>query len=134
MSPRPWSRRSTPVPPSSNSIPTKRPLFEKIETIAKEIYRAKNVTADQVGQGSAQGLEGIGFGKVAICIAKTQQQLLTATDVKGAPVDHTITCARMPVLNSSWWCAARSYHMPPAARAGGGLDRCRKRMQVLSGR
>jgi formate--tetrahydrofolate ligase len=70
--------------------PDEMPLFEKIETIAKEIYRAKNVTADKSVKDQLKTWEGMGFGKLPICVAKTQYSFSTNPDAKGAPVDHTI--------------------------------------------
>jgi formate--tetrahydrofolate ligase len=66
------------------------PLFEKIETIAHEIYRAKNVTADKSVKDQLKSWEEMGYGKLPICIAKTQYSFSTNPDAKGAPVDHTI--------------------------------------------
>jgi formate--tetrahydrofolate ligase len=70
--------------------PDEMPLFEKIETIAKEIYRAKNVTADKSIKDQLKTWEEMGYGKLPICIAKTQFSFSTNPDAKGAPADHTI--------------------------------------------
>ena len=70
--------------------PDEMPLFAKIETIAKEIYRAKNVTADKSVKDQLKTWEDMGYGKLPICIAKTQYSFSTNPDAKGAPVDHTI--------------------------------------------
>ena len=70
--------------------PDEMPLFEKIETIAKEIYRAKNVTADKSVKDQLKTWEEMGYGKLPICIAKTQYSFSTNPDAKGAPADHTI--------------------------------------------
>ena len=70
--------------------PDEMPLFEKIETIAKEIYRAKTVTADKSVKDQLKTWEEMGYGKLPICIAKTQYSFSTNPDAKGAPADHTI--------------------------------------------
>jgi formate--tetrahydrofolate ligase len=70
--------------------PDEKSLFEKIETIAREIYRAKNVTADKSVKDQLKSWEDMGYGKLPICIAKTQYSFSTNPDAKGAPVDHTI--------------------------------------------
>ena len=70
--------------------PDDMPLFEKIRTIAKEIYRAKDATADKSVKDQLANFEQMGYGKVPICIAKTQYSFSTNPDSKGAPVDHTI--------------------------------------------
>ena len=47
------------------------PLFEKIRTIAKEIYRADDATADKSVKDQLKTWEEMGFGKLPVCIAKT---------------------------------------------------------------
>jgi len=66
------------------------PLFEKIETIAKEIYRAKAVTADKSVKDQLKAWEDMGYKNFPICMAKTQYSFSTNPDAKGAPADHTI--------------------------------------------
>jgi formate--tetrahydrofolate ligase len=70
--------------------PDEMPLFEKIRTIAKEIYRAKDAAADKSVKDQLASFEQMGYGKVPICIAKTQYSFSTNPDAKGAPVDHTL--------------------------------------------
>src|SRR5215207_3260886 len=66
------------------------PLFEKIRTIAKEIYRADDATADKAVKDQLKTWEEMGFGKLPVCIAKTQYSFSTNPDLKGAPTDHII--------------------------------------------
>jgi len=66
------------------------PLFEKIRTIAKEIYRARDISADKGVREQLTSFEAMGYGKAPICIAKTQYSFSTNPDAKGAPVDHVI--------------------------------------------
>ena len=70
--------------------PDEMPLFEKIETITREIYRAKTVTADKSVKDQLKTWEEMGYGKLPICVAKTQYSFSTNPDAKGAPADHTI--------------------------------------------
>ena len=71
--------------------PDEMPLFEKIRTIAKEIYRAKDVDRRQVGASDQlKTWEEMGYGKLPVCIAKTQYCFSTNPDAKGAPTDHII--------------------------------------------
>src|SRR5467141_1235264 len=70
--------------------PNERPLLEKVRTIAKEIYRAKDITADKAVRDQLANFEAMGYGKLPVCIAKTQYSFSTSADSKGAPVDHTI--------------------------------------------
>ncbi len=70
--------------------PDEMPLFEKVRTIAKEIYRAKDVSADKSVRDQLKSFEDMGYGKLPVCIAKTQYSFSTNADAKGAPNDHTI--------------------------------------------
>jgi len=70
--------------------PDDMPLYEKIRTIAREIYRAKDISADKSVKDQLASFEAMGFGKAPICIAKTQYSFSTNPDSKGAPIDHTI--------------------------------------------
>ena len=65
-------------------------LFEKISTIAKEIYRAAEVTADKSVKDQLKTWEEMGFGKLPVCIAKTQYSFSTNPDLKGAPSHHVM--------------------------------------------
>ena len=70
--------------------PDDMPLFEKIRTIAKEIYRARDATADKAVRDQLANFEAMGYGKAPVCIAKTQYSFSTNGDLKGAPTDHNI--------------------------------------------
>jgi len=69
---------------------SKTPLFKKIETIAKEIYRADEVIADTKIRDQLKSFEGAGYGDFPICIAKTQYSFSTDPSLKGAPTGHSL--------------------------------------------
>jgi formate--tetrahydrofolate ligase len=70
--------------------PDDMPLIEKIRTIAREIYRAKDIDADKSVRDQLAAFEQMGYGKFPVCIAKTQYSFSTNPDAKGAPSDHII--------------------------------------------
>src|SRR3978361_790860 len=70
--------------------PDDMPLFEKIRPIAKEIYRADDATADKSVKDQLKTWEEMGFGKLPVCIAKTQYSFSTNPDAKGAPTGFSI--------------------------------------------
>ena len=70
--------------------PDEMPLFEKIRTIAREIYRAKDISAEKAVKDQLAAFEAMGYGTAPICVAKTQYSFSTNPDAKGAPVDHII--------------------------------------------
>ena len=69
---------------------SKTPLFKKIETIAKEIYRADEVIADTKIRDQLRSFEEAGYGELPICVAKTQYSFSTDPNLKGAPTGHSL--------------------------------------------
>ena len=69
---------------------SKTPLFKKIETIAKEIYRADEVIADTKIRDQLKSFEEAGYGELPICVAKTQYSFSTDPNLKGAPIGHVL--------------------------------------------
>jgi formate--tetrahydrofolate ligase len=70
--------------------PDDMPLIEKIRTIAKEIYRARDIDVSKPLREQLESYEKMGFGKLPVCIAKTQYSFSTNPDSKGAPNDHIV--------------------------------------------
>jgi formate--tetrahydrofolate ligase len=66
------------------------PLFEKIETIAKELYGAGEVTADKAIRDQLERYELAGYGNFPVCMAKTQYSFSTDPARKGAPSHHVV--------------------------------------------
>jgi formate--tetrahydrofolate ligase len=65
-------------------------LFEKIETIAKGIYRADEVLADKSVRAQLKTWEDQGYGHLPICMAKTQYSFSTDPNLRGAPTGHSV--------------------------------------------
>jgi formate--tetrahydrofolate ligase len=70
--------------------PDDMPLFEKIETIAKNIYHADGVVADSKIRDQLKLWEEQGYGKLPICMAKTQYSFTTDPSRRGAPTGHSV--------------------------------------------
>jgi|TARA_B110000003_G_scaffold123868_1_gene126260 formate--tetrahydrofolate ligase len=70
--------------------PDEMPLFEKIETIAKRIYRADEVLADKKIRDQLRQWEEQGYGNLPICMAKTQYSFSTDPNLRGAPTGHSV--------------------------------------------
>jgi formate--tetrahydrofolate ligase len=70
--------------------PDEMPLIEKIRTIARAIYRAKDIEVDKTVRDQLASFEAMGYGKLPVCVAKTQFSFSTNPDLKGAPTDHII--------------------------------------------
>ena len=65
-------------------------LWEKIEIIAKEIYRADKITATEEIKQKLNTFENNGFKNFPVCVAKTQYSFSTDPKLKGAPTNHEI--------------------------------------------
>ena len=63
-------------------------LWNKIEVIAKEIYRAHNIIASDEVKKNLKYFEKNGYGNLPVCIAKTQYSFSVDPKLKGAPIGH----------------------------------------------
>ncbi len=70
--------------------PDDMPLIEKIRTVARDIYRAKDVSVEKSVRDQLAAYESMGYGNLPVCIAKTQYSFATNPDLKGAPTDHIV--------------------------------------------
>ena len=70
--------------------PDDMPLFSKIETIAKRIYRAEEVLADKKIRDQLRTWEEQGYGNLPVCMAKTQYSFSTDPNLRGAPTGHSL--------------------------------------------
>ncbi len=65
-------------------------LFEKIEIVAKRIYRADAVLADAKTRNQLKEWEAAGYGTLPVCMAKTQYSFTTDPNLRGAPDGHSV--------------------------------------------
>ena len=65
-------------------------LFDKMEAIAKGIYRADGVVADAKIMAQLKAWEDQGYGKLPVCMAKTQYSFTTDPTMRGAPTGFTL--------------------------------------------
>ena len=65
-------------------------LWDKINKIAKKVYRAADVTADTKVRAQIKKLQEDGYGHYPVCVAKTQSSFTTDASVRGAPSGHVV--------------------------------------------
>ena len=65
-------------------------LWEKINKIAKKVYRASEVTADSKVRNQIKRFQEDGYGHYPVCVAKTQYSFSTDAQARGAPDGHSI--------------------------------------------
>ncbi|MGF1593340.1 MAG: formate--tetrahydrofolate ligase [Kiloniellaceae bacterium] len=68
----------------------KLPLFDKIDTICKEIYGASGAVADKKVRDQLKQWEADGYGDYPVCMAKTQYSFSTDPNLRGAPEGHEV--------------------------------------------
>ncbi len=76
--------------PFSLLYPDDMPLFEKIETVARRIYRAERVDTTRAVRKQLADWEAAGFGNLPVCMAKTQYSFSTDPGLLGAPEGHVV--------------------------------------------
>ena len=86
--------------------PDTMPLAEKIGTIAREIYRAKEVAIPEAVRAKLQRFEAMGFGHVPVCIAKTQYSFSADPTALGAPEGHVLPLRDVRLLAGAGFVVA----------------------------
>lgn len=74
---------------------------EKIESIAKNIYGAKDVAFTTQALKALKEVKALGADKLPVCIAKTQYSLSDNPSLLGAPKDFTITVRNVSLSNGA---------------------------------
>lgn len=72
-------------------------LIEKIETVATRVYGAAAVSFTKEAETAIEILNQLGYGKLPVCIAKTQMSFSDNPALKGAPSGWTLTVREVRV-------------------------------------
>ncbi|MBT7975023.1 MAG: formate--tetrahydrofolate ligase [Rhodospirillaceae bacterium] len=67
------------------------PLWDKMRTVAQEIYGAEDISGDRLVTERFKQLQDQGYGHLPICVAKTQYSFSTDPNRKGAPKGHVVS-------------------------------------------
>lgn len=78
------------APPLGHPYELPATLSDKINAVAKKIYRAGQVTFTASAHTQLQRLQRDGFGELPVCIAKTQYSFSTDANLRGAPEGHEL--------------------------------------------
>jgi formate--tetrahydrofolate ligase len=65
-------------------------LWDKMKTIATQIYGALDIVADSKIRGQIKALQDAGYGQYPVCVAKTQYSFSTDPKLRGAPSGHVV--------------------------------------------
>ena len=69
--------------------PDAMPLWDKVKTIATEIYGASDIVADTAVRNQFKDLQ-VNYGHLPVCMAKTQYSFSTDPNLRGAPSGHVV--------------------------------------------
>ena len=102
-------------------------IEEKVEKIAKEIYRADGVDFTPAAKKQIKELTKLGYDKLPICVAKTQYSFSDDATLLGAPTGFTITVRELRVSAGAGFIVALTgsiMTMPglPKVPAANGMD------------
>ena len=84
------------------------PLKEKIEAVAAKIYRADGVSFTAAAKKQLDTIEKLGFGKLPICMAKTQYSFSDDPTLLGAPRGFQITIKDVKVCSGAGFVVAKT--------------------------
>ena len=101
------------------------PLADKIRTIAKEIYRAADVEFDSAALKKLKAFEDAGYGKLPVCIAKTQNSISHDPKLIGAPSGYTFPVRDVQLYAGAGFVVALAgdiMTMPGLPKAPAALD------------
>lgn len=76
-------------------------IRQKVETVAKEIYRADGVNFTKAAEKALMEIVSLGGDKLPVCIAKTQYSLSDDPTLLGAPTGFTITVRDLKLSNGA---------------------------------
>ncbi|MFN7179668.1 formate--tetrahydrofolate ligase [Hyphomonas sp.] len=82
------------------------PLMEKIETVARRIYRAGRVETTRAVKAQLSAWEEAGFGHLPVCMAKTQYSFSTDPALLGAPEGHVVRLREVRLAAGAGFIAA----------------------------
>ena len=66
------------------------PLWQKMKAVATQIYGAADITADTKVRAQIRKLQEEGYGRLPVCVAKTQYSFSTDPLLRGAPSNHVV--------------------------------------------
>ena len=84
------------------------PLKEKIEAVAAKIYRADGVSFTAAAKRQLDTIEKLGFGKLPVCMAKTQYSFSDDPTLLGAPRGFQITIKDVKVCSGAGFVVAKT--------------------------
>ncbi|MDE0173634.1 MAG: formate--tetrahydrofolate ligase [Defluviicoccus sp.] len=86
--------------------PDEMPLWDKIETIARNIYKAGTVGAPDRVRRQIEGYQNDGYGALPVCMAKTPLSFSADPALRGAPEGHDLQVREVRLANGAGFLVA----------------------------
>ena len=104
-------KRWSPRPETPNEgfrflYPDEMPLWDKIETIARNIYKAGTVGAPDRIRRQIEGYQDDGYGALPVCMAKTPLSFSADPSLRGAPEGHDLHVREVRLANGAGFLVA----------------------------
>jgi formate--tetrahydrofolate ligase len=97
-------------------------LWDKMKTIATQVYGALDIVADSKIRGQIKALQEAGYGHYPVCVAKTQYSFSTDPKLRGAPSGHVVNIREVRLAAGAEFvvmiCWRHHDHAGPAETAG----------------
>jgi len=81
-------------------------LWDKVRTVAQNIYGAQGIIADKAVRNTFKDAEANGFGHYPVCIAKTQYSFSSDPNLKGAGISHVLPIRELRISGGSEFAVA----------------------------
>lgn len=76
-------------------------IFDKIDIISREIYRANDVDYSDSAKKKIEQLQNSGYGNLPVCVAKTQYSISDNSKLLGSPLEHIIHVRDVKLYNGA---------------------------------
>ena len=86
--------------------PDDMPLWDKLRTVATEIYGAADIAAEARVRARFDELQDAGFGHFPVCVAKTQYSFSTDPESRGAPEGHIVPVRELRLAGGAEFAVA----------------------------
>ena len=86
--------------------PDDMPLWDKLRTVATEIYGAADIAAESRVRARFDELQDAGFGHFPVCVAKTQYSFSTDPEARGAPEGHIVPVRELRLAGGAEFAVA----------------------------
>ena len=79
-----------PAPELRFTYADEAPLVDKLDAVARSLYGASGIALSEAARTQLDVFTSAGFGRLPVCIAKTQYSFTTDAKVRGAPAGHVL--------------------------------------------